>query len=239
MRACTSSNRRAFSMAMTAWSAKVWTSSISRSVKAIGSSRGTPKTPIVCLSPSGAPTARRRRRARFLTSCVFSSSSVESVGDTCTTSSFAGRPGRTGCPRRAARTRWQGIREALRTLLWNALATGRRPSAVKIVPRLPRAETDGGVDQRLQDRIKIEHRPADDLQHVGGRGLLLQAPLRDRGSSPAPRRTGARSRWRSRPDRRRSAARSIWRWGNGPVRPRAITSTPTTASVALHRDSRA
>ena len=33
VRACTSSNSRTFSIAMTAWSAKVWTSSISRRVK--------------------------------------------------------------------------------------------------------------------------------------------------------------------------------------------------------------
>ena len=48
--ACTCSKRRAFSIAITAWSAKVLTSSISRSEKAIGSSRGTPKTPMACPS---------------------------------------------------------------------------------------------------------------------------------------------------------------------------------------------
>ena len=34
------------------------------------------------------------------------------------------------------------------------------------------------VDQRLQHAVEIEHRAADDLQHVGGGGLLLQSLLR-------------------------------------------------------------
>ena len=44
---------------------------------------------------------------------------------------------------------------------------------------------------------------ADDLQHLGGRGLLLQR-LVARACAPAPRRTAARSRSQSPPGRRRS-----------------------------------
>src|SRR5262249_56637086 len=36
------------------------------------------------------------------------------------------------------------------------------------------AETSGGPDQRIEHALKIEGRSADDLEHVGGRGLLLQ-----------------------------------------------------------------
>ena len=46
VRACTSSNRRTFSIAMTAWSAKVLTSSICRSVNGPGVGRPKTKTPI-------------------------------------------------------------------------------------------------------------------------------------------------------------------------------------------------
>ncbi len=36
------------------------------------------------------------------------------------------------------------------------------------------AELRRGIDQRVEHRLQIERRAADDLQHVGGRGLLLQ-----------------------------------------------------------------
>jgi hypothetical protein len=36
------------------------------------------------------------------------------------------------------------------------------------------AETDGILHQRLQHCLQIEGRPADDLEHIGGGGLLLQ-----------------------------------------------------------------
>ena len=36
------------------------------------------------------------------------------------------------------------------------------------------AEFDGGGDQRVEHRLQVERRPADDLQHVGRRGLQLQ-----------------------------------------------------------------
>ena len=76
---------------------------------------------------------------------------------------------------------------------------------MRMAPRLRVAKSHGRLDQRLEHRVQIERRAADDLQHVGGRGLLLQRLGRDRASAPAPRRTAARSRSRSRPGRRRSA----------------------------------
>ena len=36
------------------------------------------------------------------------------------------------------------------------------------------AKFDGGGDQRVEHRLQIESRAADDLQHLGGGGLLLQ-----------------------------------------------------------------
>ena len=36
------------------------------------------------------------------------------------------------------------------------------------------AQTRGGGDQRIKHAVEIERRAADDLENVGGRGLLLQ-----------------------------------------------------------------
>ena len=36
------------------------------------------------------------------------------------------------------------------------------------------AQAGGRLDQRLQHRLQVERRPADDPEHVGGGGLLLQ-----------------------------------------------------------------
>ena len=35
-------------------------------------------------------------------------------------------------------------------------------------------ELTRGFDQRVENRLQIERRAADDLEHVGGGGLLLQ-----------------------------------------------------------------
>ena len=67
VRACTSSNSRTFSIAITAWSAKVSTSSICLSVNGRGSVRITTRTPIGIPSrSSGTPTAARMPVARRL-----------------------------------------------------------------------------------------------------------------------------------------------------------------------------
>ena len=46
------------------------------------------------------------------------------------------------------------------------------------------AEPRGGLDERVEHRLQIEGRAADDLEHVAGRGLvferLLRSPVRSR-----------------------------------------------------------
>jgi hypothetical protein len=55
-----------------------------------------------------------------------------------------------------------------------------RPIAINIaVAKADRAaltanQPDPGRNQRVKHRLQIERRAADHLQHVGGRGLLLQ-----------------------------------------------------------------
>ena len=39
---------------------------------------------------------------------------------------------------------------------------------------LSRRKLHRRLDQRVEHRLQVERRAADDLQHVGGRGLLLQ-----------------------------------------------------------------
>src|SRR5262252_9211569 len=41
-------------------------------------------------------------------------------------------------------------------------------------PLLGGAKPRRVLDQSVEDGLKLECRPADDLEHVGGRGLLLQ-----------------------------------------------------------------
>src|SRR5262249_6910621 len=36
------------------------------------------------------------------------------------------------------------------------------------------AEMRSGLDERVQNRLELRHRSADDLEHIGGSGLLLQ-----------------------------------------------------------------
>ena len=107
-------------------------------------------------------------------------------------------------------TRRQGI------LLEEILVFARETAAGReTITSLPRAEKSGLVDaaqprrrrkQRLQDRAQIECRAANDLEHVGGGGLLLarlgelararRELLFELGRRPA-RSAGARSRLRS------------------------------------------
>ena len=57
------------------------------------------------------------------------------------------------------------------------MAGGRRVSDLRRDERccpIRLAKLSGGLDQRIEHRLQIERRAADDLEHVGGRGLLLQ-----------------------------------------------------------------
>ena len=61
------------------------------------------------------------------------------------------------------------------------LARGQPPGIEDVAianangPAPAAAQSHGGGEQRVEHRIQIERRAADDLQHVGGRGLLLAA----------------------------------------------------------------
>ena len=97
------------------------------------------------------------------------------------------------------------------------------------------AEPGRRFDQRLEHRLQIEGRAADDLEHVGGGGLLLQRFARARACAPAPRRTAARSRSRSPPGRRRSSTSSICLSVNGRTVLRVKTMHADRRSFAQQR----
>ena len=48
------------------------------------------------------------------------------------------------------------------------------PSRLRDVPHLGVAEPRGGLDERVEHRLQIEGRAADDLEHVAGRGLVFE-----------------------------------------------------------------
>ena len=65
------------------------------------------------------------------------------------------------------------------------------------------AQPDRILGHGFEHRFEIERGAADDLEHVGGGGLLLQRRRTIPRCAAARPRTGARSRWRSRPGRRK------------------------------------
>ena len=108
VRACTSSNRRTFSIAMTAWSAKVCTSSTWRCVNEPGCSRASDEDAdrrhrrASAARQRRAKVGRRSKTRRYLRIVRI----IEQVGDACATSPVMStrpaavpRPGRVGRPR--------------------------------------------------------------------------------------------------------------------------------------------
>ena len=70
--------------------------------------------------------------------------------------------------------------EFLQELLFAGCQPPVRSKAVAVALRLQNdplvrlAELRGRLDQRIQHGLQVERRAADDLEHVGGGGLLLQ-----------------------------------------------------------------
>ena len=170
MRACTSSNSRTFSIAITAWSAKVSTSSICLSVNGRGSCgqgewrRSDPSR------SSGTPSIVRTARCRVPR--VYSGSARTSGHD-----DFRKWTRRQSIPVRAPRsgfidTQRSSLREAREAVA--SPQQGRRRAAPMDVRLVGLAKPRRRLDQRIEHRLQIEGRAADDLEHVGGGGLLLQ-----------------------------------------------------------------
>ena len=55
---------------------------------------------------------------------------------------------------------------------------GRRPPTLALTTddqgHLGVTKPDSGLNQRVEHRLQVEGRPADDFQHVAGRGLVFE-----------------------------------------------------------------
>ncbi len=172
MRACTSSNSRTFSIAITAWSAKVSTSSISRRVKLPGAGRPSRKNADHLglaqeRNAEQGAVAGYLRTFRQLVVGVF-----EDIGN------VRDGPGENSASGYRAGTRgYRMIAHVLRKILWptqlHLEPEGLAIAQMDVAPGRV-AQIEHRLDQDGKNRLQIERRAADDLQHVGGGGLLLQ-----------------------------------------------------------------
>src|SRR5215472_10192602 len=171
VRACTSSNRRAFSIAMTAWSAKVVTSSICLSVNGCTVLRCKVNTPI------GIPSRKRGN-----TQCCAETSNFCGFDEFILgISKHVGNLNGLTLEQGAASDRTSSDRNCADFLVFSILplvpiAGGklkdvafRSEKVCHIRPAQPRRR----LDERLQHRLQIERRTAHNLEHFGGGGLLL------------------------------------------------------------------
>ena len=170
-RACSSASSRAFSMAMTAWSAKVSSRATCRSVKSSGSFRRSAITP-TAEDPRIRGTERTARTPRLRAISTLSGNSATSAERSATwtvTPSSNARPD--AVPRTSGRENSPRVPRRHRPVVGGQ----HEPVAVGTV--------DGGVDRfaqpgrarrdRLEHRLKIGRRSADHPQDLAGRGLLV------------------------------------------------------------------
>ena len=172
VRACNSPSSRAFSIAMTAWSAKVRTSSICRSVNGSTRFRERPITPRWLPSrSSGTPRLVRRPDATASgIRVVRVSEDVLDMHDPA----FERRP-----PGDAVAT---GDNCSLARIAQysGSVASGGRHTAVDLALAyedrrgIGAAKPGGRFDHCVQHRLHIGGRAADDVEHVAGRGLVFE-----------------------------------------------------------------
>src|SRR5215470_17865493 len=175
VRAWSSVSSRAFSTAMTAWSANVWSSAISAGEKAPASRRVTLMAPMGCPSRSiGAQRVDRHPRERARSRIAWSRAGSDSVSGMWMTVRSAmqraggGRPGH-----RPGRLRSQVL-----------LRPGHAPTCRNEVeeltvepedPRRPRPEeAHGVVHDGVEHRLHLGLRLADHPQDIRGGGLALE-----------------------------------------------------------------
>ena len=94
-----------------------------------------------------------------------------------------------------------------RRRLWGRAAVGGHRDHLAVETEHDAVETVAQPRRALRDHVEhglhIGGRAADDVEHLARRGLILQGLPAARACSPAPPRTAAYSRWRSRLGRRR------------------------------------
>ena len=204
VRACTSSNSRAFSMAITAWSAKVRDSSICLSVKGLHfRRRRSAITPIS--SPLATSVRETAVRARSAPECA-ARCSILWVGLN------VGNVNRTSVVQRLAPRTAPRVTGSVLQMLSAYVDGAWRATASKHLPRLRmKMKRYSSFAKRVRSAATWTRTPAaqfdgrarDDPEHL----LRSQSDIRgtsvSSASASAPPRTAARSRSRSPPGRRR------------------------------------
>ncbi len=174
LRTCSSLNRRTFSIAITAWSAKVSSSSTCWSVKGRASVRNAVIAPIATPSrSSGTPTVAAIP-CRWMAGDDVRILGLEADPHVLDTERAAarGRRGPTPTPRVS------GLASPASRLdltgPWRATQAHHRPLDPEDLRVLGVAESRGGFHDRVHHRLEIGRRAADDPQNLRGRGLLLE-----------------------------------------------------------------
>src|SRR5262245_32542598 len=170
VRACTSSKRRVFSIAITAWSAKVLTSSIWRSANGRTSARRMTIAPIACVDQGDAERGAITELERMLPALGIFIRFGEHVCDlNCSAVDD-------GTPRNEPTSKWvkvsdRGGRSNLPMVRDEAQTIAKYLKDCRVI-RI--AQSRCGLHQRIEYFLHVERRPADDLQNVGGGSLLFQ-----------------------------------------------------------------
>src|SRR6516165_2235541 len=169
VRVCNSSSSRAFSIAMTAWSAKVRTSSICRSVN--GCTRFRPRLIVPRTAPSRSSGTPRQVPIPAATVSGSAKSGSAAKSATCTTlpSSATGD---------AVATWDNGSLAQDRPIL--GVGCGGRHKAVDLALayrnhcEIGAAKPDSRLDHCVEGRLHIGGRAADHVEHLAGRGLVFE-----------------------------------------------------------------
>src|SRR5215467_664579 len=167
-----SSNSRTFSIAIAAWSANVSTSAICLSVNGSTSVLMRPMTPfgIPSRSIGTASTVPKRKHFLRLGECVFRvCPDVDDLHRAAFEQSSAHR-GSTASADGGTLPKLQKFRRYI--------MRGHRVARIAVVTEnhssCCAAEPDSRTQESIEHGLQIEGRAADDLEHVGGGGLLLQ-----------------------------------------------------------------
>ena len=173
LRASSSVNRRTFWIAMTAWSAKVFRSSICRSEKGPAWSRATLIVPIARPSRSIGTATMLLKVVCLASAPNLYSGSAWTSGMCWTAPLRAARP-RGAPPIRRDRKRPAEGLDALGGEAVVGHEVEQRPVEPEEVAELGLAELRRAPGDRVEDRLDVGRRARDDAQDLAGRGLLLE-----------------------------------------------------------------
>ena len=173
VRAWTSSNSRVFSIAITAWSAKVSTSSTCLSPNGRTSARR------MRIAPMASPPRRGARRARCATRSAARAHDPPGTRprSACTSATWIGLPLNDGAAANSStHERPRVFPDRSREGDLSMMGGKAKNIALHLKDRgvVGIAQARCRLDKRIEDTLHVERRAADDFEHVAGCGLLLK-----------------------------------------------------------------